>query len=586
MKDYVRIKIASPQQVLSWTERSLPDGRLIGRLTNFDMLHFETKKPVFGGLLCERIFGSTKTNQCFCGKYKKMFQKGYANNFVLVCANCFVEINNCNRRRFRMGYIDLVFPLIHTWYLKSRPCYLAIMLGKKVKNIKKMCFMDSYIKIRNNDGQTVGILTGAEAIYSRLSKIDLESLIEFLYKRLVGIEKLKEYNFEKYLWLRKKFINRIKLVNAFIQTNTKPIWIMIHFLPVLPPDIRPVVKLQDGTVIMTDLNFLYIDIIYGNNKIIKLRKFLLPEEFMLNEKRSLQVKVDAFINNENISENPYEQNDKKLKSITEGLKGKKGRFRENLLGKTVDYSGRSVIVVEPKLLLHECGMPLDIALELFHPILIKMLIRFKFSVGIREAKRHIYNASNFVIPVLEKVLNSYFILLNRAPTLHRLGIQSFQPKVTFEKAILLHPLVCSAFNADFDGDQMGIHIPLSLKSLAEARSMLISINNCVLPANGLPSILPSQDMVLGCYYVTLENCNLDFILTNLKIYANIEKVKSAYHKGEILIQTFVWLICQKFPNILKNSKIRIKKKRMVKKLVFFRTTIGRIFFDDMIKEFL
>nr|YP_009512133.1 RNA polymerase beta' subunit [Euglena hiemalis]AXI98004.1 RNA polymerase beta' subunit [Euglena hiemalis] len=580
MKDYVIINVASPQRILSWTERSLPSGELVGMVTNSIW-----KISVWlADFFVREFLVLQKNKQCFCGKYKNSPRKKFSGSVINICSNCKVEIIDSSIRNYRMGFVELAVPILHLWYLKSTPCYLAIILGKKVKQTKNICCGDVYLKVKKV-GLGYHIFTGGEAIFYKLLKINLEKFCAFF------IEGFIENHFEKYLRLRTKFLNRLKLATYFLQTCTDPSWMIIRFLPILPPNMRPIVKLDDGTNIITDLNFLYIDIVRNNNK---LRKYLVPEEYLFNRKSIFcSNKVDALINNDKFIENQMDPNNmryiqyKKLKSLTESLKGKKGRFRENLLGKTVDYSGRSVIVVEPKLLLNQCGLPQDM-LELFHPFIVKILMRLKVALTIRQAKNEMNKKSKFINKLLTKIVsNLYYILLNRAPTLHRLGIQAFQPTIIFEKAIQLHPLVCSAFNADFDGDQMGVHIPLSLKARAESRSLLISINNCTSPASGLPSILPSQDMVLGCYYVTLENCSLDYILTNFKVYTNIQKVKNDYEKGSFPIHAFIWLNCQDLFKSIKNITIKLKKKKhSMKKLLFFRTTMGRILFDDMVKEFL
>nr|YP_010700492.1 RNA polymerase subunit beta' [Strombomonas costata]WCH63630.1 RNA polymerase subunit beta' [Strombomonas costata] len=408
IKEYIKINIASPSKILSWTERLLPNNKLVGEITKAETINYETFKPVNDGLFCEKIFGPIKDWECNCKRYKKIQIKN--NDKIIICPKCYVEITETKIRNYRMG-IKLSTPVTHIWYLKSIPNYITkILINKSSEETNKISSFKSYIMIKENN-ENKRWITGGEALNILLKEIKLEQRCD-----------------------------RLKLINHFLQTKSNPHWMIIYNLPVLPPNLRPIVKLQDKTLITTDLNFLYAKIININSKINKLRKMLVPEPFLINEKFTLQIQ------------------------------GKRGRFRENLLGKTVDYSGRSVIIVEPNLKLNECGIPEEM----------------------------------------------HAILLNRAPTLHRvIGIQAFQPKLISCKSIKLHPLVCSAFNADFDGDQMGVHIPLSLKTQAEARLIMISANNCTSPATGLPNILPSQDMILGCYYLTVENTRLYYLLQQI-----------------------------------------------------------------------
>jgi DNA-directed RNA polymerase subunit beta' len=377
------------------------------------------------------------------------------------------------------------------------------------------------------------------------------------------------------------YIRKLKITNCFLETKTLPQWMTFKFLPVLPPNVRPIIKLEDKKIITTDLNQLYCKIININNKITKLKKMLIQEKYLNNEKSILQESVnELIINNEKI------KTKKKLKSITKRIEGKKGRFRENLLGKTVDYSGRSVITIEPKLKLKECTIPEEIALELFQPQIIKCLLNLKIVKTVREAKKKIKLKKIIVIQILKNILEKNLILLNRAPTLHKLGIQAFRAKLNKEKVIQLHPLVCSAFNADFDGDQMGIHIPISLKSQAEARVLMISNNNCASPATGNSNLLLSQDMVLGCYYLTSENNSLNNLTKKIKVYNNIEKIIKDHNNKKIFLHNYLWLI-QKNQDIIKKKYIKINKKnKNIRKIKFIRTTVGRIIFNNTIILFL
>nr|YP_010700313.1 RNA polymerase subunit beta' [Euglena undulata]WCH63457.1 RNA polymerase subunit beta' [Euglena undulata] len=503
MKEFIKINLASPQKILSWTERSLPNGELVGEITKPETIHHDNFKPVIGGLFCEKIFGPTKDWECYCKKYKNIQRKINKKKKINLCPKCNVEITETKIRNYRMGYIKLSTPITHLWYLKNTPSYIAneeilkklkiliastintkTIINKTIKETNNIVYNKSYIKVKERKKKDKYV-TGGEAI-------------NLLLKKKRYTKETNDTKIEKKLY---NYENRLKLMNYFVQTKTKPSWMTIKYLPVLPPNLRPIVRLQDKTIIVTDVNFLYGNIINSNNKIIKLRKMYVPERFLNNEKLILQDKVDKLINNEKASIN--------------NIQGKKGRFRENLLGKTVDYSGRSVIVVEPNLKLNECGIPREMGVnyynirlfELYQPLIIKNMIKLKLINTIREGK-FIY-----ILSLDNKCKN--LILLNRAPTLHRVGIQAFQPKITTEKAIQLHPLVCSAFNADFDGDQMGVHIPLSLKAQAEARTLIMSTNNCTSAATGQPNISPSQDMILGCYYITIENGSLFYLLKKI-----------------------------------------------------------------------
>lgn len=458
-------------------------------------------------------------------------------------------------------------------------------LNKSIKETNKIAYNKSYIKTKHFSEEKY--ITGGEALYLLLKKIKLKKKIKEINKSIFNIEKNeKKINLESTKKILTKYKKRLILINYFMLTKSNPSWMTLKYLPVLPPNIRPIVRLQDRTIITTDLNFLYSNIINSNNKIIKLRKMSVPEIFLNNEKNILQDKIDKLINNEKKTYNLSKKSSKKkLKSLTQSIQGKKGRFRENLLGKTVDYSGRSVIVVEPKLNLKECGIPKEMAIELFQPFLIKKMFKLKVIYSLREGKKKIFEKNKILEKLLNKIIENHCILLNRAPTLHRVGVQAFIPILNDEKAIQLHPLVCSAFNADFDGDQMGIHIPLTLKAQAEARSLMISSNNFSSPATGQTNITPSQDMILGSYFLTIENGSLVYILKKIKSFVKMEKIFLEYKKKQIEIHDYIWIYFNK--NNDKRNFIKIKENsNIIKKIKFIRTTTGRVIFNNAIVKFL
>nr|YP_009145447.1 RNA polymerase beta' subunit [Monomorphina parapyrum]AKL78920.1 RNA polymerase beta' subunit [Monomorphina parapyrum] len=587
MKQYIKINLASPKNILEWTERILPNGKLIGEITKSETVNYENFRPIMNGLFCEKTFGPTNNWECFCKRYKKTQRKIKEKNKIIICPKCNVEITESKVRNYRMGYIKLASRVTHIWYLKNIPSYISTILNKSVKETNKIAYNKSYILYKYNKKKQEWI-TGGEAINSLLNKIKLEKTFDKIISKIRTLKtnlKLNESEKETLEKKRKMYQNRLKLINYFIQTKSLPNWMTIKYLPILPPNLRPIVKLQDNTIITTDLNFFYSKIIDSNNKIIKLRKMSVPENFLNNEKLILQENVDKLINNES-KKNTKTANQNSLKSLSKIIQGKRGRFRENLLGKTVDYSGRSVIIVEPKLNINQCGLPKEITTELFQPFIIKKLLQLKIVSSIREGKQRInYKKDKLIDQILKKITKKVRILLNRAPTLHRLGIQAFQPKITEEKAIKLHPLVCSAFNADFDGDQMGIHIPLSLKTQAESRVLMISSNNCNSPATGSPNLVPSQDMILGCYFLTIENTSLFYLLQKVLCFNNFETLLIDYKKKNIELHSYIWLYTKN--EKIKNKRILIKKINKKKlKRNFVRTTVGRFIFNQIIAELL
>ena len=499
--DQIQIAIASPERIRSWS---------FGEIKKPETINYRTFKPERDGLFCARIFGPIKDYECLCGKYKRMKYKG------IVCEKCGVEVTLSKVRRDRMGHIELASPVAHIWFMKSLPSRIGLMLDMTLKDLERVLYFEHYVVIEpgltplnehqllsddeyqnaideyGEDGFEAGI--GAEAIRDMLKKIDLESELETLKVDL------KETNSEA---KRKKYIKRLKLVEAFIASESRPEWMILEVIPVIPPELRPLVPLDGGRFATSDLNDLYRRVINRNNRLKRLIELRAPDIIVRNEKRMLQESVDALFDNGRRGRAISGANKRPLKSLSDMLKGKQGRFRQNLLGKRVDYSGRSVIVVGPELLLHQCGLPKKMALELFKPFVYSRLERYGMATTIKAAKRMVEKERPEVWDILEEVIREHPVLLNRAPTLHRLGIQAFEPVLIEGKAIQLHPLVCTAFNADFDGDQMAVHVPLSIEAQLEARVLMMSTNNILSPANGKPIIVPSQDIVLGLYYMTL-----------------------------------------------------------------------------------
>jgi DNA-directed RNA polymerase subunit beta' len=500
--DSIRISIASPDQIKSWS---------FGEVKKPETINYRTFKPEKDGLFCAKIFGPIKDYECLCGKYKRMKYKG------IICEKCGVEVTLTKVRRERMGHIDLAAPVCHIWFLKSLPSRIGLMMDMTLKALEKVLYFESYIVIDpgltslkerqllteeefmdaqdefGDESFRAGI--GAEALKELLSDIDLES-------ELATCEvDLKETNSEA---KRKKLVKRIKLLEAFIESGTRPEWMILDAVPVLPPELRPLVPLDGGRFATSDLNDLYRRVINRNNRLRRLIELRAPDIIVRNEKRMLQEAVDALFDNGRRGRVITGANKRPLKSLSDMLKGKQGRFRQNLLGKRVDYSGRSVIVVGPSLKLHQCGLPKKMALELFKPFIYHKLEIYGMATTVKAAKKMVEKERPEVWDILEEVIREHPVMLNRAPTLHRLGIQAFEPTLIEGKAIQLHPLVCTAFNADFDGDQMAVHVPLSIESQLEARCLMMSTNNILSPANGKPIIVPSQDIVLGLYYLSIE----------------------------------------------------------------------------------
>ena len=503
--DQIQIGIASPERIRSWS---------FGEIKKPETINYRTFKPERDGLFCARIFGPIKDYECLCGKYKRMKYKG------IVCEKCGVEVTVSKVRRERMGHIELAAPVAHIWFLKSLPSRIGLLLDMQLKQLERVLYFESYIVIEpgltslekyqlltedelldaqdqfGEDAFSAGI--GAEAVKIMLMELDLEGERKELLEELaVTKSELKP----------KKIIKRLKVVESFIDSGNRPEWMILDVVPVIPPELRPLVPLDGGRFATSDLNDLYRRVINRNNRLKRLMELRAPDIIVRNEKRMLQEAVDALFDNGRRGRTITGANKRPLKSLSDMLKGKQGRFRQNLLGKRVDYSGRSVIVTGPELKLHQCGLPKKMALELFKPFIYARLDAKGLSMTLKQAKKWVEKERKEVWDILDEVIREHPVMLNRAPTLHRLGIQAFEPVLIEGKAIQLHPLVCSAFNADFDGDQMAVHVPLSLEAQLEARVLMMSTNNILSPANGKPIIVPSQDMVLGLYYISMEKQN-------------------------------------------------------------------------------
>ncbi len=503
--DQIKISIASPERIRSWS---------YGEIKKPETINYRTFKPERDGLFCARIFGPIKDYECLCGKYKRMKYRG------IICEKCGVEVTLSKVRRDRMGHIELASPVAHIWFLKSLPSRIGLLLDMTLKDLEKVLYFESYVvtepgltplKLHQllNEEEYVAAQEehgeqgfeaniGAEALRKMLEKIKFEG--EDGERERLRSE-LRETTSEA---KRKKLVKRLKLVEAFMQSNSRPEWMILEVVPVIPPELRPLVPLDGGRFATSDLNDLYRRVINRNNRLKRLIELRAPDIIVRNEKRMLQESVDALFDNGRRGRIITGANKRPLKSLSDMLKGKQGRFRQNLLGKRVDYSGRSVIVVGPELKLHQCGLPKKMALELFKPFIYSKLELYGLASTIKAAKRMVEKERPEVWDILEEVIREHPVLLNRAPTLHRLGIQAFEPILIEGKAIQLHPLVCTAFNADFDGDQMAVHVPLSLEAQLEARVLMMSTNNILSPANGKPIIVPSQDIILGLYYITME----------------------------------------------------------------------------------
>ncbi|WP_302780979.1 DNA-directed RNA polymerase subunit beta', partial [Intestinimonas butyriciproducens] len=521
--DAIQIGIASPEKILEWS---------YGEVKKPETINYRTLKPERDGLFCERIFGPTKDWECHCGKYKKIRYKGK------ICDRCGVEVTRAKVRRERMGHIELAAPVSHIWYFKGIPSRMGLLLDISPRILEKVLYFAAYIvtdpgfsplaknqiltekeyrdmREKYEDDFEAGM--GAEAVKKLLQDIDLEALSESLRAEL------KDASGQK----KARIVKRLEVVDAFRISGNKPEWMIIDVLPVIPPELRPMVQLDGGRFATSDLNDLYRRVINRNNRLKRLIQLNAPDIIVRNEKRMLQEAVDALIDNGRRGRAVTGANNRALKSLSDMLKGKQGRFRQNLLGKRVDYSGRSVIVVGPELKIYQCGLPKEMAIELFRPFVMKKLVEDGLANNIKSAKKMVDKGRPEVWDALDFVIKEHPVMLNRAPTLHRLGIQAFEPVLVEGRAIKLHPLVCTAFNADFDGDQMAVHVPLSAEAQAEARILMLSANNLLRPQDGGPVTVPTQDMVLGSYYLTYERYEYhDFA------YDDVAAVKAALAAGE------------------------------------------------------
>ena len=563
--DALKISLASPDKIREWSR---------GEVKKPETINYRTLKPERDGLFCERIFGPSKDWECHCGKYKRIRYKG------VVCDRCGVEVTKSKVRRERMGHIELAAPVSHIWYFKGIPSRMGLILDMSPRALEKVLYFASYIVLEPGDTglQYKQLLTekeyrdacekyganafragmGAEAIKELLCAIDLEKESQELKKAL------KETTGQK----RVRIIKRLEVIEAFRKSGNRPEWMILDVIPVLPPDLRPMIQLDGGRFATSDLNDLYRRVINRNNRLKRLLDLGAPNIIVRNEKRMLQEAVDALIDNGRRGRPVTGPGNRALKSLSDMLKGKQGRFRQNLLGKRVDYSGRSVIVVGPSLKIYQCGLPKEMAIELFKPFVMKKLVEDGLAHNIKSAKRMVERLQSEVWDVLEEVIKEHPVMLNRAPTLHRLGIQAFEPVLVEGRAIKLHPLVCTAYNADFDGDQMAVHVPLSVEAQAECRFLLLSPNNLLKPSDGAPVTVPSQDMVLGTYYLTLEK---DGEKGEGSIFKDENEAIMAYYNKYISL----------------HAKIKVRRTKEIngeKKSAIVNTTVGRIIFNEAIPQ--
>ena len=566
--DAIRIGLASPEKIRSWS---------FGEVKKPETINYRTFKPERDGLFCAKIFGPVKDYECLCGKYKRLKHRG------VICEKCGVEVTLSKVRRERMGHIELAAPVAHIWFLKSLPSRIGLLLDMTLRDIERVLYFEAYVVVDpgmttltkcsllseesyleavEQHGDEFDARMGAEAIRVLLKDVNLETEAARLREELLGTTSDTKI---------KKLTKRLKVIEAFLHSGNKPEWMVMEILPVLPPELRPLVPLDGGRFATSDLNDLYRRVINRNNRLKRLLELSAPEIIVRNEKRMLQEAVDALLDNGRRGRAITGANKRQLKSLADMIKGKQGRFRQNLLGKRVDYSGRSVIVVGPTLKLHQCGLPKKMALELFKPFIFAKLESRGLATTIKLAKKMVEQATPEVWDILEEVIREHPVLLNRAPTLHRLGIQAFEPVLIEGKAIQLHPLVCAAYNADFDGDQMAVHVPLSLEAQLEARALMMSSNNALSPANGEPIIVPSQDIVLGLYYMTRERVNAQ---GEGKVFADVAEVHRAWEMRQVSVNARI--------------KVRIRETligadgEMVDNVRLRDTTVGRALLSDIL----
>ena len=564
----LKIGIASPEKIRSWS---------YGEVQKPETINYRTLKPERDGLFCEKIFGPTRDYECSCGKYKRLRYKN------IVCDRCGVEVTKSSVRRERMGHIELASPVSHIWYVKGIPSYIGLCLDMSPRDLEEVIYFVSYVVIDPGNtplikkqtlsdkeyrayyekyGNTFKVGMGAEAVKELLSEVDVN-------KELAEIEKeLESASGQR----RTRLVKRLEVINAFVTSGNKPEWMILEALPVIPPELRPMIQLDGGRFATSDLNDLYRRVINRNNRLKKLMELGAPSIIVQNEKRMLQEAVDSLFDNGRRGRSVTGAGNRALKSLSSMLKGKQGRFRQNLLGKRVDYSGRSVIVVGPDLKMYQCGIPKEMALELFKPHVINGLVSKEIANNIKSAKKMIENQDPKVWDVVEDVIKEYPVMLNRAPTLHRLGIQAFEPKLIGGKVIRLHPLVCTAFNADFDGDQMAVHVPLSEEAKAEARILMLGANNILSPKDGKPIVTPSQDMILGNYYITMEKKGLE---GEGRVFKNSNEALMAYQRREITLHTRIFVPVNSFKHkvFLDSNKDK-----------YFVTTPGKLIFNEILPD--
>ena len=564
----LKIAIASPEKIRSWS---------YGEVQKPETINYRTLKPERDGLFCEKIFGPTRDYECSCGKYKRLRYKN------IVCDRCGVEVTKSSVRRERMGHIELASPVSHIWYVKGIPSYIGLCLDMSPRDLEEVIYFVSYVVIDPGNtplikkqtlsdkeyrayyekyGNTFKVGMGAEAVKELLSEVDVN-------KELAEIEKeLENASGQR----RTRLVKRLEVINAFVTSGNKPEWMILEALPVIPPELRPMIQLDGGRFATSDLNDLYRRVINRNNRLKKLMELGAPSIIVQNEKRMLQEAVDSLFDNGRRGRSVTGAGNRALKSLSSMLKGKQGRFRQNLLGKRVDYSGRSVIVVGPDLKMYQCGIPKEMALELFKPHVINGLVSKEIANNIKSAKKMIENQDPKVWDVVEDVIKEYPVMLNRAPTLHRLGIQAFEPKLISGRAIRLHPLVTTAFNADFDGDQMAVHVPLSEEAKAEARILMLGANNILSPKDGKPIVTPSQDMILGNYYITMEKKGLE---GEGRVFKNSNEALMAYQRREITLHTRIFVPVNSFKHkvFLDSNKDK-----------YFVTTPGKLIFNEILPD--
>ena len=577
--DVIKIGLASPEKIRSWS---------FGEVRKPETINYRTFKPERDGLFCAKIFGPTKDYECLCGKYKRLKFRG------VICEKCGVEVTLAKVRRERMGHIELAAPVAHIWFLKSLPSRLGMVLDMTLRDIERVLYFEAYVVVdpgmtpegamkrgqimsedeyiakteEYGDGAFTAIM-GAEGIRDLLRSIDIDREVETIRADLKATGSDAKI---------KKYAKRLKVLEAFQTSGIKPDWMIMEVLPVLPPELRPLVPLDGGRFATSDLNDLYRRVINRNNRLKRLLELRAPEIIVRNEKRMLQEAVDSLLDNGRRGKAMTGANKRPLKSLAEMIKGKSGRFRQNLLGKRVDYSGRSVIVVGPTLKLHQCGLPKLMALELFKPFIFNKLETLGIATTIKAAKKEVESQTPIVWDILEEVIREHPIMLNRAPTLHRLGIQAFEPMLIEGKAIQLHPLVCAAFNADFDGDQMAVHVPLSLEAQMEARTLMLASNNVLFPANGEPSIVPSQDVVLGLYYATRDKINGK---GEGMVFANITEVVRAYEAGQVELASRVAVRITEYEIVDKKAE---GDARFAQKTKIYQTSVGRAILSEILPK--